>query len=514
MVVSRLFKGGAMHLLFVAAEALPWASTGGLGEAIAGLAAALARLGHRVTLVLPRYRWITPEPVTLAALETIPMGERSIACTLLRGAASEEAAGVETWFVDCPPLFDRSGLYGENGHDYPDNPERFALLARAGLRLAQRLQPDLIHAHEWHTALVPVLLRTEFRDDACLGSLPVVFTIHNLAFQGIFPPEVASRIGLDPEWMQPDRMEFWGRVNFLKGALTAADAITTVSPGYSREIQTPEFGMGLDGLLRRRSDALTGILNGIDTAQWDPSTDAHLVETFDATHLEGKAACTEALRREFGLAPLDRPVLALLSRLSPQKGIDLIEATLDRMIALELDLIVLGQGDAEHAARVRSWEHRFPQWIRAVLRYDEGLAHRLLAGADLLLMPSRYEPCGLSQMHAMRYGTVPVVHAVGGLRDTVTEWDGAEGSGTGFLFTLFHPDALLHSLVRAVAMWTRRSSPSSDWRRMQVNGMTADWSWQHAATEYARLYRQLAPAAPPLNTGMQNILRPAAGGSI
>lgn len=502
-----------MHLLFVSAEALPWASTGGLGEAVAGLADALAQQGHRISLVLPRYRWAPPfdpgvpsAPVTIPL--SVPMGERAVPCTLIGPTESGARPGVEHWFVDCPPLFHRAGLYGENGHDYPDNPERFALLCRAALALAQRLQPDLIHAHEWHTALIPVLLHTECNTDARLASLPVVFTVHNLAFQGIFPPEVIRRIGLSAAVMHPDQMEFWGRVNFLKGALVHADALTTVSPTYSREIQTPELGMGLDAVFRGRAHALTGILNGIDPAQWDPAHDAHLLQTYDAAHLQGKTACSLALRRECGLPQRPRPLVALLSRLSPQKGIDLIDASLDRLMALELDLIILGQGDPGHEAMVRGWEHRFPQCIRTVLRYDEGLAHRLLAGADLLLMPSRYEPCGLSQMHAMRFGTVPVVHAVGGLRDTVTEWNRAEGTGTGFLFLPCHPDALLHSVGLALKGWACRDSDPEEWRRLQRNGMTADWSWRRAATQYAALYRQLLPAAPALNAESQNILRP------
>lgn len=480
-----------MHLLFVAAEALPWVSTGGLGEAVTGLARALAHLGHRVDLVLPRYRQVSPpEPGALAVSTKIPMGAGTIPCTLLRQPHTG-TPGIEAWFVDCPPLFDRGGIYGEGGHDYSDNPERFTLLCRAALVLARRLRPDLIHAHEWHAALVPVLRYAEFHNDVRLRATPVVFTIHNLAFQGIFPPEVIGRIGLGPQWMHADQLEFWGRVNFLKGALISSDTLTAVSPSYSREIQTPEFGMGLDGVLRRRTTDLTGILNGIDSEQWDPARDTQLVAPYDATHLDGKAACADALRREFGLPLRNRPMAIMLSRLSPQKGIDLVDACLDRIMALELELIVLGQGDPEHEAMVRAWQHRFPQWIRAVLRYHGGLEHRLLAGADLLLMPSRYEPCGLSQMHAMRYGTVPVVHSVGGLRDTVTEWNPAAGTGTGFPFTPCHPDALLQSLARALAGWAGRDSAAAAWRRLQVNGMTADWSWRHAATAYTGLYRHL-----------------------
>lgn len=493
-----------MHLLFVAAEADPYARTGGLAETVASLARAQAQAGHQVSVVLPLYREIhLRRREVFAARIEVPLGGRAVACSLLREAAPSASAQPDFYFVDCPALFDRDGIYGTPQQDFPDNAERFTVFSRAAIELARRLRPGLIHAHDWHSALVPVLLRTQLREDQAVGRLPVVFTIHNLGYQGLFPPEVLARLGLSWSLFRVESLEFWGRVNFLKGGLVYADAITTVSPGYSQEIQTPQFGMGLEGVLQQRAADLHGILNGIDTSVWDPAHDPRLAAAYDAGNLEGKQACRQALLRQLGLDRADRPVVAIISRLARQKGIDLIDAALERIAALDLTLVVLGQGEGELEDRIRDWSTRFPQSVRACIRYDEDLAHRLMAGADLLLMPSRYEPCGLTQLHAMRYGTVPVVRAVGGLKDSVREWNAADRTGTGFCFGPFDPDALLQALQRAVAVWTL----PAQWRQLQGNGMAMDWSWRRAAAEYAELYRRLRPGAEDRSGTTGNFLR-------
>ena len=498
-----------MHVLFIAAEAMPYARTGGLGETVTSLAVALARAGHRVCIVLPRYRQVhLRRRAVFATHIQVPLGARAIPCTLVREASSPLGptlpAPVDFYFVECPTYFDRDAIYGTAEQDYGDNAERFTILSRAAIELARRLQPDLIHAHDWHSALAPVLLRTQLRDDAEVGSIPVVFTIHNLGYQGIFPPEVLARLGLSWNLFRVEALEFWGRVNFLKGALVYSDVLTTVSPSYSREIQTPEFGMGLEGVLQARAADLHGILNGIDTERWDPRRDPVLAHPYDAEELEGKQICRAALVREFGIEHPQRPIVAMVSRLTAQKGLELVDACMERLASLEATLIVLGRGEARQEEAVGRWQHRFPQWVRCVLRYDEELAHRLIAGADLLLMPSRYEPCGLSQMHALRYGTVPLVRAVGGLKDTVTEWRAEDATGNGFVFGPFHPDALLHGMVRALENWSRPDA----WRQLQRNGMAGDWSWDRAAVEYAALYQGLAPELSYRSSPRGNNLRP------
>jgi starch synthase len=378
-------------------------------------------------------------------------------------------------------------------HDYPDNAERFAHLSRAALALpaALGLRPSIVHANDWQSGLCPYLLRHEHGQDPALAGARTVFTIHNLAYQGVFPKQVLPFLGLPWDVFRLDAMEFFDRVSFLKAGLSFADALTTVSPTYAREILTPDGGAGLDPVLRHRRHALHGILNGIDVGEWDPARDPHLPAHYSARDLTGKGVCKASLQRELGLPVRpDVPLVAMVSRLVDQKGLDLVVGALGQLVTREVQLAVLGAGSPAYEDAFRSAAAAQPSQVAARIGFDEGLAHRLEAGADLFLMPSRFEPCGLNQMYSLRYGTVPVVRAVGGLEDTVEDYDGWT-RGTGFKFREYTREALLLAVRRALDTYRDRRA----WRALVLRGMVQDFSWGRSARAYEALYASLgAPA--------------------
>ena len=455
-----------MRILMVASEAVPYAKTGGLADVLGALPAALARLGHQVDVVMPRYRGISLD-------ET-------------------ESGGVRVVFLQNPHYFDREFLYGVGNRDYDDNAARFGFLCRSALEWAGRTgrRYDVIHGHDWQAGLVPVLLATTFRNHPTLGGTPAVFTIHNLAYQGLFGPEWLAALGLPPELLHVNALEFWGRISFLKGGILFSRIITTVSPRYAQEIQTPEFGFGFDGILRSRAADLVGILNGIDYDQWDPERDVHLPAPFSASYLEGKAADKRAVLETYGIpvsdATMARPLVGMISRMVDQKGFDLVAAIADRLPALDASFVVLGTGERRYEELWRGLAARYPDRIGARIGFDEGLAHRIEGGADLFLMPSRFEPCGLNQMYSLRYGTVPVVRATGGLADTVRNYDPQTGEGNGFAFTEYSPAALFGTLRRALDIYKERET----WRRLQLTGMREDNSWDASARKYVQVYER------------------------
>jgi len=482
----------------VASEAVPFAKTGGLADVLGALPAALARLGWAVTMVLPRYRGVAAG--RLAERLTVTMGGRAIEVAYW----TAPAAGGEALLVDAPELFDREGLYGIGNDDYPDNALRFGLLARAALEFARRMRPGptVVHAHDWQAGLVPVYLRTRYADDVAVGGAPIVFTIHNLAYQGLFSADWMPRLDLGWDLFTIEGLEFWGRMSFLKGGINAADVITTVSPQYAREIQTPDYGCGFDGILRRRSKDLVGILNGIDTEVWDPSGDPYLPAPYDASDLSGKREAKRVLLLRYGLAAdaraLDRPLVGMISRMVDQKGLDLIAALGDRLAAFDASWVVLGTGEARYQDFWTDLARRYPDRVGVRIGFDEGLAHLIEAGADLFLMPSRFEPCGLNQMYSLRYGTVPVVHGVGGLLDTVRDYSPRDSTSTGFVFRLYTPAALAGALERAFDVFKQRER----WRALQAAGMRQDHSWDRSAREYVKIYEKACGARG----------RPCAGG--
>ena len=437
---------------------------------------------------IPRYRGITAERIGRVS---VALGNQVADADVL----AVVAARVRIVFIDHPGYFDREHLYGAGGHDYADNPERFAFLSQAAIdwALSTGLRYDVVHAHDWHAGLVPVLLAQKLRTHAASTRLPAVFTIHNLAYQGIFDASWLPRLGLGWELMRTDALEYWGRISYLKAGVVFSRLITTVSPRYAQEIQTPELGNGFDGILRQRSSDLVGILNGIDYDQWDPARDPNLPEPFHASKLKGKETAKREVLRRYGL-PIDRealarPVVALISRLVDQKGVDLIAAIADELPRLGATFVQLGTGERRYEDLWLGLAARYPDRIGAHIGYEEGLAHLIEGGADLFLMPSRFEPCGLSQMYSLRYGTVPVVRATGGLADTVRNFDRETGEGTGFVFADYTPQALLNTLRWALEVFEDRQA----WRRMQAAGMQHDFSWDAAALEYVKVYERSAP---------------------
>jgi starch synthase len=473
-----------MKILFVASEGLPFSKTGGLADVVEALPKALVALGHEVAVLLPRYRNTKAVAVAAPSL-TIPLGRTLRFPGIMDGGALNR---VRYYFVDDPEYFDRSQLYGIDGNDYPDNAERFAELARAAIEFMKHIWlPDVVHCHDWQSALVPVLLRTQYANDIVVQGASTVFTIHNLGYQGLFPRDVLEKIGLPEELFRIDGLEFFGKVNFLKGGLLFSDYLTTVSRKYAQEIQTPEYGHGLDGVVRSRADRLIGILNGVDYSEWSPENDKFLAARYSANDLSGKLACKKDLLEVFGLPPtlINKPLIGIVSRFAAQKGFDLIEEVAVDLLKGEVTLVALGAGEPKYEKMFRDLSAQYPGKVGVKVAYDNALAHKIEAGADMFLMPSRYEPCGLNQIYSLKYGTVPVVRATGGLDDTIEQFDPETGRGTGFKFQPYKGNALLGAIRTALGVCLK--DPAA-WRRIQANGMAKDFSWQASAVEYARLY--------------------------
>jgi starch synthase len=470
-----------LRIAHLASEAVPFSKTGGLADVVGALPQALAALGNTVTVVVPAHRTTVKEELPGKATgEVWAMGMRAE----LRETHHKGATVV---LLDCPQLFVRPALYSLPEGDFPDNPIRYAFFARAALyAVAARGGADVIHAHDWQAALAPLLLARFPEHRAGLPGAVSVLTIHNLAYQGVFPPWVLEACQLPRDLFTLDTLEFYGQVNFLKGGLVSADAITTVSPTYAREILTPQFGCRLEGVLATRSDRLFGILNGLDLESWNPATDRYIPAPYTAaTVREGKTAAHEALAAEAELAPGSRPLLGMVSRLAEQKGADLLAAALEEIVALGFDVVVLGTGERRYEETLQAAQLSHPGRVRVFARFDEGLAHRIYAGSDLFLMPSRWEPCGLGQMIAMRYGTLPVVTRTGGLADTVVEV--GEPSGTGFLLAELSPQALVAALTRARELLQNPARLDA----VRREGMGRDFSWDRSARAYEELYRSL-----------------------
>ena len=472
-----------MRILFVASEALPYVKTGGLADVIEALPRALVKLGHEVAVFLPRYRDIKTSSVVLPSM-TIPQGTRLRFPAIASGGVHR---GVRYFFLDDPFYFDRDGLYGDRNREFPDNAERFTEFSRAALELAKQVWlPDVFHCHDWQAAMVPLLLRTSYGDDPVLFDLPVVFTIHNMGYHGIFAKEALTRAGIPPEVFHPAGIEFFGNANFLKGGLVYSDYLTTVSRKYAQEIQTSEFGFGLEGVVRTRADRLVGILNGVDYAAWSPDRDTLIPAKYSAANLAGKQTCKLALLEEFKLQKDNphRPVLGIVSRFADQKGFDLIAEIISQLLLEDVLIVALGTGERRYEEMFRALASDYSGRVGAVIAYDNRLAHLVEAGSDIFLMPSRYEPCGLNQIYSLRYGTVPVVRGTGGLDDTIEPFDLEHGTGTGFKFTEYSGGALLHAIRQALQHY----SNDGVWNRIRLNGMAKDFSWNTSAEEYAKLY--------------------------
>ena len=480
-----------LSILMVASEAFPFAKTGGLADVTTSLCNALAVAGHDVALVMPRYLGVEVES-PIVRRTAVRMGSRWFDVGF---GVHVLDSGARVVFVGCDELYRRAGLYGDAAGDHADNALRFGLLARAAFDYASGMTraPDILHAHDWQAGLVPVYARTRYLGHPRLDGLPTVFTIHNVGYQGIFPASVLPALDLPRSLFTIDGLEFWGQSSFLKAGINFCDAVTTVSRTHAREIRTREYGHGMDGVIRARADRLHGILNGIDTDTWDPTNDPHLSAAYSGADLSGKRDAKRSLLAQFELpvtrSRLDRPLVGMISRMVYQKGLDLIADVMTELPRLGATFVILGTGEARYQDMWRAAAARFPDVIRVRIGYDESLAHTIEAGADIFLMPSRYEPCGLNQMYSMRYGTVPVVRATGGLADVVRP-KGEGKEPTGFTFSAYTGAAMLDALREAVAAFGDRER----WTALQRAGMSRDFSWTASARAYVNLYRRLVAA--------------------
>ncbi|MGB6977755.1 MAG: glycogen synthase GlgA [Candidatus Acidiferrales bacterium] len=485
-----------MKILFVSSEGLPYSKTGGLADVVEALPKALAEMGHEVAVLLPRYHGNKISSTSISSI-TVPLGD------VLRFPAIAEGqtlAGVRYYFVDDPGMFDRSGLYGDKAGEYADNPERFTEFSRAAIEFMKRVWlPDLVHCHDWQTALVPVLLRTQHAGDPAVRNLPVVFTIHNLGYQGLFPQTAVREAGLPQTLFTMDTLEFYGKLNFLKGGLIFSDYLSTVSRRYAKEIQTPEYGAGLEGVIRNRSDRLVGILNGVDYSVWSPEADKLIAQNYSAHNLDGKKVCKKNLLEIFHLPEenLERPLIGIVSRFADQKGFDLIARIAPELMKENLAIVALGTGQPEYERLFNDLAKKNHSRVGVKIGYDNALAHKIEAGADMFLMPSRYEPCGLNQIYSLRYGTVPIVRATGGLDDTVQSFEPKTLQGTGFKFDAYDGKALLEA-VRAALKAFRDAKA---WRALMANGMAKDFSWKTSAAAYVTLYEAARRARIPRLAG-------------
>lgn len=490
MIPSRMPR--PLRILFVSSEVAPFSKTGGLGDVAGALPAALAALGHDVMVVTPRYATLkekdgpyedTGEWLWLR----FPVGETGGPIFRKRLAPNHEVLFLGNI------LFDRDGIYGDSRGEFGDNALRFGYLSVGALSAAQLFgfAPDIVHLNDWPCGPAAVALERGYRGTS-LERARTVFTIHNLAYQGVFPKRVMDELGLPWELFHPGGLEFHDAVNFMKAGLVYSDALTTVSPTYAREIQSREGGASLEGVLKGRRHALTGIVNGIDTDVWNPAIDPILPARFTADSMEGKARCKAALLERFGLPPTDAPVFSVVSRLAPQKGIDLLMATLPRVMHSGLRFVALGSGDPQLEGAFHQLQARYPGQVGTYVGFDEKLSHLIEAGSDFFLMPSRYEPCGLNQLYSLAYGTVPVVRSTGGLADTVTDF--SQPHGTGVRFDAFDVGALEHAIWRSLQLYGDKALLDAVRRR----GMAQDFSWGASARAYEGLYRRLVPYSHPL----------------
>jgi len=480
-----------MNIVFVASEAAPLAKTGGLADVVGSLPYALKELGHNVRIIMPYYR----KQIQASGIEVQPL---QLEIPMLIDGLNRmvplhraEVNGLPFILVEQDDLFDRDGLYGSNNGAYIDNPLRFTLLCRIALDAACLLNKsavDLIHCHDWQTGLLPMLLNTQYRHHPQLTRTKTVFTIHNLAYQGVFPALWMQRLGLPEAEFHPAALEFYGQISCMKAGIMAADQVTTVSPSYAKEILTPQYGCNLDGFLQDHADKLVGIVNGLDVEGWDPATDTLIASSFEAGKPQGKHECKRALQAESGLDQnSEAPLLAMISRLAEQKGVDLVMANIPAWMEAGYQLAVLGSGDTDHEKYLQELAARYPDRMSIYVGFNEALARKIYAGSDLFLMPSRFEPCGLSQLMAMRYGSIPVVRATGGLRDTVIDYNQSPSRATGFSFSEDAPLPFHAEVNHAISIFKKPSV----WSRIRGRAMRRDSSWKQSAKHYEELYQSL-----------------------
>lgn len=478
-----------LTITMVSSEVAPFAKTGGLGDMVPSLSIALERAGLNVNIIMPGYRWVFKCGLPISETETvlnIPIANRREKAVVRTGKLGRRTT---VYFVCSERYFDRDNLYGYPDKPYPDNAERFVFFTRAALEIMKKSPPDVLHAHDWQSALSTVFLRTQPRLYPELSRVKTVLTIHNLGFQGLFPYSEWRLLNLDDRYFTPDYLEFYGKVNFLKGGIIFADALTTVSPTYAREITAQDGGHGLDGVLRKYASKLTGILNGADYDIWNQKTDPLIAAKYSLKDPGGKRACKSDLQRLFHLrTDPDVPIIGAVSRLTDQKGFDLVERALPDLMRRNVQFVLLGTGEKRYMDFFTAAARKYPGRMGVQIVFDERVAHRVIAGADIFIMPSRYEPGGLTQLYSLKYGTIPIVRATGGLKDSVTAYDSQTGKGTGFLFEQLNARAFLGTVDKAFDVYHEKKH----WTRLMRNAMEADFSWKRSGRRYIDLYRGLA----------------------
>jgi starch synthase len=478
-----------LKILLAASEVYPFAKTGGLGDVTSALPLALKQQGHDVRVILPKYRSISQskrsvQPMGLTV--RVPVGPNKKTGELHEGRLKRK---VPVYFIGQDDFFDREELYGDSKGEYPDNAQRFIFFSRAVLETCKAInfQPDIIHCNDWQTGLVPCYLKTTFASDPYFENTRSVFSIHNLGFQGNFDERFFPMAHLPRKVFTVEGTEFYGCFSFMKAGVVYADELTTVSKTYSKEILTPENGFHMDGVLRHHQSKLSGILNGADYEKWNPQTDSNIKTRYSTQSLKGKQECKKSLARKWSLKLKEQtPLICMVTRLSSQKGIDLVVQNFAELMAQDAALVILGSGDDRYEKFFNKQNKIYPERFRFISGFHEKLAHQIIAGSDLLLMPSHYEPCGLTQMYALRYGTVPLVRRVGGLADTVKTFQPGKNQGTGFLFKPSEEDKWVTLLQKALALYPRKKV----WKSLMLNGMKQDFSWERAAKEYVRLYHR------------------------
>jgi len=475
-----------LRVVFAASEGVPYAKTGGLADVIGALPRAIAARGHDVRLFLPYYavtRRMKPPVKKTGITVSIPMRGAPVNGTVLE---AKGAGGVTVYFIRRDEYYDRKELYWSVDGGYPDNAERFMFFSRAVASAIEALdlKPDVIHCHDWQTGLIPALVR-HGRDNGYLAPAATVFTVHNLAFQGLFWHFDMEMTGLPWSTFTPEGIEFYGKLSLIKAGIVYSDVVSTVSRKYSKEIQTKAFGCGLEGVLHGRKSDVFGILNGADYGHWDPATDSYLAAKYGPDDMAGKKRCRADLLKIYRLdAPDDMPVLGMVGRLTDQKGLDILTEVLEDIVRLGTCFVLLGTGENEYHVALGALARKYPKRVGVRLGFDDALAHKIEAGSDIFLMPSRFEPCGLNQMYSLRYGAVPIVRATGGLDDTITSFDPATGKGNGFKFASYTGRALLAQVRKAVRLYGKRRT----WSRLVANGMACDFSWDVSARKYVELY--------------------------
>jgi starch synthase len=492
------------RVVMFAAEATPYIKVGGLADVVGILPRVLAKMGARVHLVIPAHETagrigFDIRPSDISPFDVL-LGAEVIRAEVMQARLPE--SDVDVFFVGGGGFFSRPGLYDDpvSGEGYPDNLRRFTFFAKAGIELMRRLgfPVDVIHCHDSQAALVPALLRTMYLQDPFFARTGIMFTIHNLAYQGIYEKETLFQAGIGPQFFYPfSPFEYWGKVNLMKAGIETADLLTTVSPSYAQEIQSdPEFGCGLEGIVRNRADSLYGIVNGIDYGEWNPETDPFLPAHYSFENLEGKQECKARLLERMGLPkPAGRvPLIGIISRLADQKGFDLIGEAIDEIAVQDLQMVVLGTGQAKYHKMLESISARYPEKIAIKLAFDNELAHQIEAGSDMFLMPSRYEPCGLNQLYSLRYGAVPVVRSTGGLADTIVDYDLQSDCGTGFAFHEYRASEMMAALRRALSVFHDHER----WQRLTARDMLQRWSWEESARKYLRLYEKMVEGKHPI----------------